>query len=75
MAAALELGPRGSITPHSLHTMIGLIATTGLRRSEAVNLLLADYTADGLVVRNSKFGKSRLVPLHASTRGGTRRLP
>lgn len=68
MAAALELGPRGSITPHSLHTMIGLIATTGLRRSEAVNLLLTDYTADGLVVRNSKFGKSRLVPLHASTR-------
>lgn len=67
MAAALELGPRGSITPHSVHTMIGLIATTGLRRSEAVTLLLTDYTTDGLVVRNSKFGKSRLVPLHAST--------
>ena len=68
MAAALELGPPGSINPHSIHTMIGLIATTGLRRSEAVNLQLTDYTADGLVVRNSKFGKSRLVPLHASTR-------
>ena len=67
MAGALELGPRGSINPHSIHTMIGLIATTGLRRSEAVNLLLTDYTADGLVIRNSKFGKSRLVPLHAST--------
>lgn len=68
MAEALKLGPPGSISPHSFHTMIGLIATTGLRRSEATNLLLEDYVPDGLIIRGSKFGKSRLVPLHPSTR-------
>ena len=47
--------------------MIGLLATTGLRLSEALALKLTDITPDGLVVRDSKLGKSRLVPLHDST--------
>ena len=33
MAAALSLPPKGSITPHTLHCTIGLMATTGLHRS------------------------------------------
>ena len=67
MAAALSLPPKGSITPHTWHCIIGLMATTGLRRCEVCALGLADITADGLVVRKTKFQKSRLVPLHRST--------
>ena len=67
MAAALLLPPKGSITPHTWHSIIGLMATTGLRRCEVCALRLTDITADGLVVRETKFQKSRLVPLHRST--------
>ncbi len=68
MDAALLLPPVDSITPHTVRTMIGLAATAGLRRSEVVGLLLTDITPDGLTIRNSKFGKSRLVALHQSVR-------
>lgn len=67
MEAALSLGPAGSITPHTYHYMIGLMAVTGLRRSEALRLRLSDVTPDGLIVRETKFRKNRLVPLHEST--------
>ena len=66
MDAALLLPPAGSITPHTVRTMIGLGATAGLRRSEVVGLSLTDLTPDGLTIRDSKFGKSRLVALHQS---------
>ena len=67
MAAALSLPPVGSITPHTWHCIIGLMATTGLRRCEVCALRLTDITPDGLVIRETKFQKSRLVPLHRST--------
>ena len=66
MDAALLVPPAGSITPHTVRTMIGLGATAGLRRSEVAGLMLTDLTPDGLTIRNSKFGKSRLVALHRS---------
>ena len=66
MDAALELPPVGSITPLTFHYILGLIAATGLRCSEAINLLLTDLTADGLLIRHAKFGKRRLVPLDDS---------
>lgn len=65
-ARALE--PQGSLQPHVYATLLGLIASTGLRISEALNLRIEDVTPEGLVVRNTKFGKSRLLPLHPSTR-------
>ena len=68
MDAALELPPAGSITPVTFHHILGLLAATGLRRAEAVGLKLADATPDGLQIRNAKFGKARLVPLHESVR-------
>ena len=68
MESALQLPPAGSITPHTMHCIIGLIAVTGLRRTEACSLRLSDLTSDGLVLRKAKFGKSRLVPLSDSTR-------
>jgi len=67
MQAALRLPPEGTITPHTYHYLFGILATTGLRISEAMALKHADVTADGLIVRG-KFGKRRLVPLHPSTR-------
>lgn len=66
MAAARRLGPPGTIRGKTLATVIGLLATTGLRVSEALGLELADVSADGLVIRETKFRKSRLVPLHPS---------
>ena len=67
MKAALRTRPAGTITPLTWHYLFGLMAVTGLRVSEALALRLADITVDGLVVRDSKFGKSRLLPLHHST--------
>lgn len=50
-------------------TLIGLLATTGLRIGEALRLDRGDLDrSEGVLrIRESKFGKSRLVPLHPST--------
>ena len=68
LAAARKLGPEGGLRPAVMETLFGLIACTGLRISEAQGLLDADVDLkDGvLTIRQSKFGKSRLVPLHPS---------
>jgi integrase len=50
-------------------TFFALLACTGLRVSEAIRLKYDDITEDGLVVRSTKFRKSRLVPLHETARG------
>jgi integrase len=52
----------------TLETFIGLLATTGLRASEAMALDIADLDRERrlLTVRSTKFNKSRLVPVHAS---------
>jgi integrase len=65
--AAGTLGPDRSLQPHVYSTLFGLVASTGLRISEALNLRIEDVTPTGLFVRNTKFGKSRLLPLHATT--------
>jgi integrase len=64
---AQGLGPRGSLRPHTYATLFALLSVTGLRISEALNLRFDDLTADGLVIRQTKFRKSRLVPLHSTT--------
>ena len=66
--AAAGLGPPNSLRPKTYVTMLGLIAATGLRISEALALRLDSVTGDGLVIRETKFKKSRLVPLHPTTR-------
>jgi integrase/recombinase XerD len=50
-------------------TLVGLLATTGMRMGEAIRLDRADLDWNNgvLTVRSSKFGKSREVPLHPST--------
>jgi integrase len=51
------------------HSLLGLLAVSGLRLGEAIRLQVDDVDlATGiLTIRNSKFGKSRLIPLHPST--------
>lgn len=45
-------------------TLFALLSCTGLRVSEAIRLRYDDVTSDGLIIRATKFQKSRLVPLH-----------
>jgi len=68
MQAALSVPPVASITPYTYHHLFGLLGATGLRVSEAVALHESDLTPDGLVIRETKFHKTRLVPIHESTR-------
>lgn len=51
-------------------TFFALLACTGLRVSEAIRLRFADITPDGLVIRETKFRKTRLVPLHPTAQAG-----
>ena len=68
MNLALSLPPIASITPHTYYYLFGLIATTGLRMSEALSLKIDDITPDGLTIQETKFRKTRLVPIHKSVR-------
>jgi integrase len=67
MAAAGELRPR--LRAATYQTLIGLLATCGLRVSEAIALDTFDLDRDEelLMIRETKFAKSRLVPLHRTT--------
>ena len=69
MAAARQIGPRGSLRPATFDTLFGLMASTGLRISEAIHLRDADVDLRRgmLIVRQTKFAKSRQLPLHPST--------
>jgi len=70
--AASCMGYR-SLRRETYRTFFALLASTGLRASEAIHLRLDDLTCDGLVIRCSKFRKSRLVPLHDTVRAGLER--
>jgi integrase/recombinase XerD len=64
MTAAGALRP--ALRAATWRTLIGLLAVTGMRQGEACRLLCddADLETGTLVIRDSKFGKSRLVFLH-----------
>ena len=68
MAAAASLPPAGTMRPLTYAMLFGLLAATGMRIAEALALQLDDVTADGLVIRETKFQKSRLLPLHTTAR-------
>jgi integrase/recombinase XerD len=70
--AAAQSGYR-TLRRATYSTLFALLACTGLRVSEAIRLRLADLTPDGLVIRCTKFRKSRLVPLHETARAGLER--
>ena len=70
VAAALRLSPPDALRPQTYATLISLLAATGLRIAEALALTVADLTPDGLLIRKTKFQKTRLVPLHDTVIAG-----
>jgi integrase len=58
-----------SLQPWTYYCLLGLLAVTGLRISETLNLRCADidWSEGVLTIRDAKFRKSRLVPLHVSS--------
>jgi len=66
LAEATKLAPRDGLRPRTFRAVFGLLACTGLRPGEAVNLMRDDVDLDTgrLHIRDTKFHKSRLVPLH-----------
>jgi integrase len=66
--AADRLGPPGSLRPATCRCVFGLLAATGMRISEALELARcdADLEAGMLRIREAKFHQQRLVPLHPS---------
>ena len=69
LAAARRIGPPGSIRPATYETLFGLMASAGLRVSEALHLRDADVDLKRglLTIRQTKFAKSRLLPVHPTT--------
>jgi integrase/recombinase XerD len=70
LKAALSLRARGALRPWTYYCLFGLLSVTGMRLGEACNLELQDVDLETgvLTIRNGKFGKTRLIPIHASTR-------
>ena len=66
LAAALNLPTnrhRTLLNPWKFHCLIGLLSTTGMRMSEALNLQVSDVDLDQalLTIRGAKLGKTRLI--------------
>jgi len=59
---------RSPLRAATYETLVGLLAAGGLRIGEAIKLDRSDVDWSGnlLLIRESKFGKSRLVPLHST---------
>jgi len=68
---AKQARPQGALRPHTLSTLIGLLASTGLRVGEALRLMVTDVWFDreppARHIHETQCYKSRLVPLHPST--------
>lgn len=75
IVAAKQLPSPLGLRAETYSTFLGLLAITGMRHSEARQLDRndVDLTESVLTVRAAKFGKSRLVPLHTTTREELRR--
>jgi integrase len=75
LTAAASLRPPGGLRGPTCAMIFGLIASTGLRISEATGLRRedVDFSQGLLHIQHSKFGKSRLVPLHSSAIQALRR--
>jgi integrase len=69
LTEARRVSRRHPLRGVTLHAMFGLAASTGLRRGEVVRLDKADVDLQTgvLFVRQTKFAKDRLVPVHPTT--------
>jgi integrase len=70
LAAARKLPSTIGLRPWTYSTLFGLIAVTGMRISEPLGLDGDDVDLDSgmITIRKTKFRKSRLVPVHTSTK-------
>ena len=75
LRACGNLRPRNGLRPQTYKTLFALLAVTGLRISEALKLHRddVDFARGVLIIRDTKFRKSRLVPIHETTREALRR--
>jgi len=75
MQAAKSLWTWKGLRPWTYTTLIGLLAVTGMRAGEVIRLDCDDVDFDRgiLSIRRTKFGKSRLLPIHASTQRALKR--
>jgi integrase len=66
---SLRLPPKDGLRPWTYYCLLGLLSVSGMRLGEVIRLELQDVDLERgvLTVRDSKFGKSRLVPIQAST--------
>ena len=73
--AAQKIDPQNPIKGATYSTLFGLLAVTGMRLNEAIQLDRADVdlVSGLLTIRRAKGNKSRLVPLHISTQHALRR--
>ena len=69
MIEASRLSSAKGLRARTYATIIGLLASTGLRPGEVLTLARPDVDLQSgiLFIRETKFGKSRFVPLHDST--------
>jgi integrase/recombinase XerD len=72
LRAALKMPTRfesRALRPWTFYCLFGLLSVSGLRLGEARNLELQDVDLEAAIlrIRGTKFGKTRLVPMHAST--------
>ena len=69
LACAGKLAPRGGLRPKTYRTLLGLLACSGLRISEALKLRLGDVDLEHglLLVGPSKFFPIRTLPLHPTS--------
>lgn len=67
LAACAMLRPQRRAATY--HTLVGLLAVTGMRIGEAIRLDRSDVDVDAglLLVRQTKFGKDRYLPLHPTS--------
>src|SRR4030042_2752669 len=67
--AARALTPLNGLRPNTYATLFGLLASTGIRISEALNLKDHDVNLENniIIIRETKFHKSRIIPIHSTT--------
>jgi integrase/recombinase XerD len=69
LCAVMELPAQTALANPTLHCLFGLLSVSGLRIHEALSLTTEDVDLNEgiLTIRSAKFGKSRLIPLHATS--------
>ncbi|HIA54794.1 MAG TPA: integrase [Candidatus Melainabacteria bacterium] len=70
LTAALNIPQAHGLSRFTYYCLFGLLAVSGMRISEVLNLRVDEVDLENgvLTINGAKFGKSRLIPLHGSTK-------